>query len=295
MPVHGLMTRSTFERILDMYAEARSDSSLSRLEGWERGPRMTLAGGGEPTINPKLAEMIRDAVDRRFDIGLITNGSRMTDHMIEDVVAAGISSIAVSFWGIRREEYEAAMNLPYASTLRRVINLHAACHAAAIPFQIIWVRSPEIQSSDAEVTDFWNSHGITVDIDDTTAWNRGGLLPKTPNTEAPLGVLRPDPMRRIWCSDLYFSDSYRWNGDCVLCCCNFFNKEPISLGNIQELSYENLRQRKREILDRRPLPSMCRVCELPRERRLQWLAGPWLGPSTREHLYASAHLAAGRE
>jgi hypothetical protein len=272
MPVSGRMTMETLDRILDGYEDRRREHSLNRLQGSIAWPTVTVAGGGDPLLHPEAVGLLERCVERGFPTSLITNGSGLTGERIERLVAAGLSSICVSFWGIHESEYEAAMKLPYQRTLEKVERMGAAARDAGLPFCVIWVRSPEITSRDDEVAAFWGARGIDVDLTDNYMWNRGGLLAGSPDP----AVQPPDPLRRIWCSDLFFSDAYRWNGEAVLCCCQYFTARPHTLGHGGRGEAERIAQRKADILDARPLPRMCQECKLPRTERARWLAGPWL-------------------
>lgn len=272
MPGYGMLQESTLDRILDLYeaaADARDD-----LPADLGLPRVTIAGGGEPLIHRRAHTLLERVVARGFATTLITNASRLTPESTEELVRLGLEGICVSFWGIEAEEYEKAMRLPFRETLAKVEYLAQCARAAAVPLIVLWVRSPEIRSGTAAIRRFWSDRGIEVDTDDNAMWNRGGLLPAA--DRATDGGHRPEVERRVWCTDLYFSDAYNWAGDCVLCCCNYFTQEQIRVGNVDRDSPREIARRKGEILRRRPLPPMCQKCRLPRDLRGRWLAGPIL-------------------
>lgn len=270
MPQYGMLTRETLDRILSLYESSdRHDLPVA----WRR-PRVTIAGGGEPLIHKKALDLLEQITSRGFEVTLITNASRLTAGSTERLIKAGLSHICVSFWGIEASEYERAMKLPFQSTLAKVERLAERAHAAGVGLTILWVRSPEITSSTERIEDFWSRRGIEVDTGDNQMWNRGGLLPPPPGRK-PAGHL-PDPERRVWCADLFFSDAYDWRGTCLLCCCNYFTHQQIEVGNVHRHSPWEIAERKRRILEARPLPSMCRECCLPRDLRGRWLAEPIL-------------------
>jgi hypothetical protein len=276
MPTTGRLEQQTLDRILEGYLEARDGYRINQRLGGARFPKVTVAGGGDPLIHPKAIELLARCVELGFETHLITNAAALTPARTAALVESGVRSIAVSFWGIEEGEYERAMRLPYERTLRKVERLATAASAAGIDLCVLWVRTPEIVSSRDAIQRFWSARGIEVDMSDNHAWNRGGLVPMPRQRVAPEVRGRPDFERRIWCSDLFFSDTYRWNGDCVLCCCNYFAGRPITLGNVATLAPDEVSRRKAELLDPASAPAMCRVCELPRRLRSEWLAGPWL-------------------
>ena len=276
MPAAGVLQPETLERILDEYVALREEHSLNRLRPGASYPRVTVAGGGEPMIHPRATELLARIVERGFPVHLITNGSRISERLVEPLLESGVSSIAVSFWGIERDEYENAMKLPFERTLERVERLAESARQAEVPLWVTWVATSEIRSAPERVERFWADRGIKVDLSDNETWNRGGLIQIGDRSKPGASDRLPDSRRRIWCADLFFSDAWTWQGDCVLCCCNYFTSGPLVLGNIETHTRRDIAAVKEEILHSRPLPSMCTVCEQPRRAQSSWLAEPWL-------------------
>lgn len=259
MPQHGFMRPGTLDDILALY-----DSSLD-YQGSR--PSVTVAGGGEPLLNRDAIGMLRTIVAHGHATNLITNASAITRSKAAQLAQCGLHSICVSFWGVRKKEYERAMQLAYEQVLTKVEGLRDALKGSPTDLQIIWVRTPEIESTDAEVKAFWDKRFIAVDLDDTAAWNRGGLLPKSASGVGNL----PDPARRIWCADLFFSDTFNWRGEVLLCCCNYFTSRQVRLAVAAKGGLAAVRAAKRSVLQTRPLPSMCTNCSLPRGKRARFL------------------------
>lgn len=275
LPTTGRISRETVDRILDGYDGTRADHPLNRITGGTDFPRVTLAGGGDPLIHSAAVELIAHIRARGYAVNLITNGAALTEDRIERLLDSGVDSISCSFWGIRPEEYEAAMRLPYARSLRNVERLAARARERGTPFCILWVRVPEITSTTEEIASFWAERGIDVDLTDNHMWNRGGLTRIPPERVVDGVQVLPDETRRIWCADLYFSDTWTWDGRCLLCCCNYFTSRPVELGRIDRDTVAEIARRKAAILEARPLPAMCQVCRQPRALQAAWLAAPW--------------------
>ena len=49
-------------------------------------PAVTFTGGGESTLWPAYDEIVKNLIDYKIQIGLITNGSSLSDHRIEQIV-----------------------------------------------------------------------------------------------------------------------------------------------------------------------------------------------------------------
>jgi pyruvate-formate lyase-activating enzyme len=276
MPQFGFININTLDKILDAYLKEQDNYQINQIIGRNDFPRVTVAGGGDPFIHNDAIKLLRHIINRGFQTILITNSSRLTPEGINELVQLKLSGICVSFWGIKKEEYEAAMKLPYEKTLNNVEKLAQLAKDNDLSFRILWVRVPEIISTDEEIKTFWNEKGIEVEMTDNYMWNRGGLMPLPQNQPVPDILELPDLRRRVWCSDLFFSDSYNWQGDCLLCCCNYFTSKAYKLGNINTHTPKDISQKKYEIFKNRPLPSMCQVCQQPRQLQSKWMAEPWL-------------------
>jgi organic radical activating enzyme len=277
MPGKGLMSEDTLDAILDAYDEISDDFALARArKDGDRYPSVVVAGGGDPFLHPRAESMLGRIRQRGRATHVITNASRLDERRIDDLVATGLSSVSVSFWGIHRDEYESAMRLPYDKTLATVELLAERTREAGIPLCVIWVNVDQITSTPGEVAAFWTDRGIAVDLSDNYQWNRGSLLTGPLPPESRARGSYPDPTRRIWCSDLFFSDSFRWDGEGLLCCCNYFTSNPVAFGNINRDGLTVIRARKAALSRRRPVPDMCQTCVLPRRIRTEFLAEPWL-------------------
>jgi sulfatase maturation enzyme AslB (radical SAM superfamily) len=266
MPDFGVLTPETLTRLLERYAADRN-----RPAAYPQLPRISVAGGGEPLINRHAITLFKLMIEHGHEVHLFTNGAPLTTRMCESLAGAGLKTIRVSFLGIRKEEYETAMCLPYESTLGKVDRLIDALKGSPTELSITCVKSGTITSSDEEIVEFWGDRGVFVHLCGVT--NRGGLL--TSPKEFPVGET-PDDSQYIWCPDLYFMDTYDCYGTALLCCCNFFNSNQIKLGNVHDDTLEDMRLRKERILLDRPIPAMCRACISRRDDRTRFMLSDYL-------------------
>jgi len=65
-----------------------------------------FTGGGEPLLQPRLAEWIADAKAVGCETGVLTNGTLLTEETAKKLIAAGLNWICVSVDGAGKEEYE---------------------------------------------------------------------------------------------------------------------------------------------------------------------------------------------
>ncbi|CAM4192985.1 Cyclic pyranopterin monophosphate synthase 1 [Mycobacterium basiliense] len=98
LPKRDLLTCDEIDRIVDVFAEA--------------GVRKVRITGGEPLIRPDLAEIV-EVLARKLmgpadlsDIAITTNGVLLADR-IEELKAAGLCRVTVSFDTLRPDRFEA--------------------------------------------------------------------------------------------------------------------------------------------------------------------------------------------
>ena len=267
LPRYGYMTADTLTQILGVYRGYRNDLSGVR-------PKFILAGGGEPLLHRNAVEFVQQIKQERFRVCLITNASRL--HTVDlDGLVDSVDEILVSFWGIEPSEYERAMGLDFATSLRNVrllkTRLDNRVHGEA-PIAIQCLDNEHLTSRPGEIGEFWRREGISDIRGFGSWWNRGGQLATPSESEGCERPDRPDFSRALWCSDIYFSDTYTWRGDLTLCCCYFFHQKQVLLGNVSKLTLGQIQDRKDAVFRGLP-PEPCRRCELPRRSRTEQLAG----------------------
>lgn len=87
------MEWATFEKILE------SVNELPNLEG------VFFGGFGEPTMHPRIFDMIKQVKDRGLKAEMITNGSYMNEEMIHKLIDLKLDAVFVSFDSPEAEEY----------------------------------------------------------------------------------------------------------------------------------------------------------------------------------------------
>ncbi|MBI4963301.1 MAG: radical SAM protein [Desulfomonile tiedjei] len=87
----GTMSEEVWEAIKPHLKDARS---------------VDFTGGGEPLLQPRLAEWIADARSAGCETGVLTNGLLLNQAMAKKLFNAGLNWICVSVDGATKEEYE---------------------------------------------------------------------------------------------------------------------------------------------------------------------------------------------
>lgn len=191
----------------------------------------------EPLADPRLPDLIRYITDRKSKMTrtkINTNASYLDETMGERLIESGLDRLHVSFHGIRRETYEASMgNLDWEKNLanvNRFIELKRRRKAKTPRLKITMIHTKAIDRELAEIREYWNSRGITVNVH--AFENRSHRAVE----ERGLNIL---PMRALSDCDRLMRQAYvLWNGDCVLCCVDW--ERTTVMGNIVEGGLRNV-------------------------------------------------------
>lgn len=94
-------------------------------EGSVKGLQSVVFTGGEPTLHPEFVRFIAYASSKNFpDVSIITNGSLLTDKIIDSILNNGITRINVSFDSITPEMYKKVRGVDdYAKVIRNIDRL----------------------------------------------------------------------------------------------------------------------------------------------------------------------------
>jgi len=67
---------------------------------------ITLTGRGEPTLNPKIGEMLEYCSGKFFDLKMNTNATRLNEKLIHQILKSGVTDLVFSVDSYEKEEYE---------------------------------------------------------------------------------------------------------------------------------------------------------------------------------------------
>ncbi len=91
--VLGEMSRETFSNLIE------------GLRSFSPPPEIFFGGLGEPLSHPDIVEMVRNAKALGSSVGLITNGTLLTDSLSSTLIDAGLNTLWVSLDGASPESY----------------------------------------------------------------------------------------------------------------------------------------------------------------------------------------------
>ena len=79
----GMMDIDLFKNIIDQAVEGGTKA-------------ITLAARGEPTLHPKLGEMLEYCSGKFFELKINTNGTRLNDKLIHKILKSGVTDMVFS-------------------------------------------------------------------------------------------------------------------------------------------------------------------------------------------------------
>ncbi len=159
-------------------AEARIRASI--VEAGRRGMDIALSGG-EPTLNPRLADYVELA--RRSGVGSIelqTNGTLLGEtQSVEVLQQAGLDTAFVSLHGARAETGDAVTAAPgtWVKTVRGLDQLHRRGVATRISFVLCTRNAADFPDVVRLVATRWPGFGLTLSLVAPST----DLVPRTPD------------------------------------------------------------------------------------------------------------------
>ncbi len=255
----GKMSDELFRKIIDEIAEH---------DGVER---VSLYLMNEPTLDKTLPEKVayaRSKLKKETEIAIDTNGSGLTQEMIEGLIDAGLDRLLVSIQGFSKETYEKIMvGLSYERMMENMERLIETMKRRKAKKPKIIVSMVTCGINEHEVRKFkrfWRKKGVKAAS--SVIKNRGGLIEGTKE-------LFPYGLRgRRSCARPFRDMVILYNGDVPLCCMDWERK--VIVGNVAENSIKDVWLGKtlnhiRECFNTgnfKALPDICKSCkdsELP--------------------------------
>lgn len=108
-------------------------------EGSLKGLQSVVFTGGEPTVHPEFVNFIAYASSKKFpDISVITNGSLLSDKIIDGILDYGVTRINVSFDSITPSIYKKVRGVDdYAKVIRNINRLIEKREAKGSPLPLL--------------------------------------------------------------------------------------------------------------------------------------------------------------
>jgi MoaA/NifB/PqqE/SkfB family radical SAM enzyme len=218
---------------------------------------------GEAFIDKKLVEKVRYAKQQGIkEVGMISNGSLITDQIARGMIDAGLDAINISVDASGKEVFESTrIGLKYdkvIGNIERLVRLRAESGRRRPKLILSFVRQNNSADEQAFI-EHWRAIADKIHVTDLHNW--AGTLNKESDVNYP-------------CYRPWLTFTVLWDGRVSLCCADFDGK--IILGDLNTHSIaeiwnaEAYRDVRRQHLESGG-PDICRACDLPRKDSPLWI------------------------
>lgn len=246
LPETGLMSEKTFASFLDGV----------RLGGTDN---VAFVGMGEPTLNPKLGNFIREIKLRypKTITWVTSNGTTLSEERMGRLIEAGLDILDVSFNGIDAKTYEGEMcGAKFETTLANVEAAAAQIErsGSSTRLQINYIQRSDIDGHGQTVRAFWHKRGVRH-------FRVQRLHDRAGNARLEGRNIRDFGLHGRACNLFCVNTFITWRGD-VLHCCHDVSRAHV-IGNICSEGLDTIMARKKTVLRDGAWPAICAKCTDP--------------------------------
>jgi MoaA/NifB/PqqE/SkfB family radical SAM enzyme len=218
---------------------------------------------GEAFIDKRLVEKVRYAKQKGIkEVGMISNGSLITDQIARGMIDAGLDAINISVDASGKEVFESTrIGLKYdkvIGNIERLVRLRTESGKCRPKLILSFVRQNNSADEQAFI-EHWRAIADKIHVTDLHNW--AGTL----NRESDVNY----PCYRPW-----LTFTVLWDGRVSLCCADFDGKTilgDLNTHSIAEIwNAEPYRDVRRQHLESGG-PDICRACDLPRKDSPLWI------------------------
>jgi radical SAM protein with 4Fe4S-binding SPASM domain len=246
----GVMTFDLFRKIVDECVEL--GITHVRVHNY-----------GEPFMDRRLTEKVRYAKQKGIqEVGMISNGSLITEDVARGMVEAGLDAINISVDASGREVFEATrLGLNYdkvIANIERLVRIRGELGRRRPKLILSFVRQNNSADEQAFI-EHWRAVADKIHVTDLHNW--AGTL----NRESDVNY----PCYRPW-----LTFTVLWDGRVSLCCADFDGRHV--LGDLNTATIKDIWNSDAYVQTRRAHlesggPEICRSCDLPRKDSPLWI------------------------
>ena len=213
---------------------------------------INFCGYGEPLLNNHIAEYIAFFSKRGIKTTLRTNGSKLTQDRIKQLLDSGLDIINLSVQGISRSTYERIMRgLSFITIMRAVESVLKHGSTYSIDQRVNAVRLRENIHELEQMASFWNKHGIE-EFESNPCHSRGGELKNHVYEES---------QNNSGSCDIFDRVTYvAWSGD-VLSCCQDVLHHKIEIGDMSKENCRVILENKSDVKNTAEFIGLCNKCD----------------------------------
>jgi MoaA/NifB/PqqE/SkfB family radical SAM enzyme len=220
---HGFMDFDLFKRIVDQVADHAYDVNLFHR--------------GEPTMHPRLAEMVAYARSKGLYTRIHTNITLLNDKKSRALIEAGLDYMSCSFDGYEKDMYEknrTGAKFEWAlDRLKRFLQLKRELQSKR-PYTVLQVMEigapPKDELKRQRRAFLGQFKGLPLDrvvLRSPHNWGGDVFMP-----ELSRDALLADGRRFTPCTFLWYSSTIYWDGTVTACPQDFFGK--LGLGDLKD-------------------------------------------------------------
>jgi MoaA/NifB/PqqE/SkfB family radical SAM enzyme len=246
----GVMTVDLFRKVVDECVEL--GITHVRMHNY-----------GEAFIDRRLVEKVRYAKERGIpEVGLISNGSLISDDVARGIIEAGLDAINISVDASGKEVFEKTrVGLKYdkvIANIERLVRIRGELGRKRPKLILSFVRQNNSVDEQAFI-EHWRTIADKIHVTDLHNW--AGTL----NTESVVNY----PCYRPW-----LTFTVLWDGRVSLCCADFDGR--TILGDLKSSTIKDIWNAEPYVRARREHlesggPDICRSCDLPRKDSPLWI------------------------
>lgn len=217
----SFMSYELFEKAVEQLEEFNGEIKVINITGF-----------GEPLLNPRIADMIKLAKDKKVAqrIELVTNGSMLTPEMSDKLTKAGLDLIRISIQGLTKQAYKriSGVNIDMNRYLENLLYLYKNKGNTKIYIKML---GETLESSETE-EDFYNMFGECCDniaIEHLVPVMPGVDYSKVTDTNITTGMVGYKNDNIFACPRAFYMLTVNTDG-LVRPCCNY--DPPIIIGDI---------------------------------------------------------------
>lgn len=263
-PHQGLMTPEVFDQSLARVIEFRDAVDGSPFAD----PPIHLCGLGEPLLNKRAPEHVRQVREAGFHCSMASNGSLLDEERGRALLDAGLQRININV-GERGDGYEDVYKLPWERTRDNVTRFIAMADGRC-EVNIVLVNHRRDDEHMDEMRSFWRGFGIKQ-FSPFNVINRGGALfvdhmqfEKYPESASATQMLTERGGAEPICFLPFASLFVGYDGQYYLCCSDWKKEAP--LGSVFDTSFIGVTRIKLDhVLSREPV---CKTCNVDPVNRL---------------------------
>src|SRR5262245_36293230 len=219
---------------------------------------------GEPFVDRQLVEKVRYAKQKGIrEVGMISNGSLITDDVARGMIEAGLDAINISVDASGKDVFESTrIGLKYdkvIANIERLLALREQSGRRRPKLILSFVRQNNSEDEHAFI-EHWRARADKIHVTDLHDW--AGRLNKTADVNYP-------------CYRPWLTFTALWDGRVSLCCADFAGRTVLGdlrSSTIREIwNSETYRRVRREHLESGG-PDICRSCDLPKKDSPLWIS-----------------------